>query len=324
MKTEKELRDLYRHSLLPDLVVLEKERKKVCKKLYAISGGTLAAVLLIAALTIRDIEAQFNLLFIFGIIWFMISAITYRATTRNYVSDFKQKIIRKIVSFIDETLTYNPDASIPMAWFTGSDIFKRYPDRYKGDDFVEGKLGATEIKFSEIHAEYKTETTDSKGRRQTHWHTIFKGLFFVADFNKNFKGKTVVLPDTAERIFGHLGKMFQSWNVSRDQLIKLEDVEFEKAFAVYGTDQIEARYILSTSLMKRITDFKEKTKKQIHLSFVNSQINIAISYKKNLFEPRVFQTILNFQSIQEYFDDLTLAVGIVEDLNLNTRIWGKE
>lgn len=56
-------------------------------------------------------------------------------------------------------------------------------------------------------------------------------------------------------------------NIQRD---KLEDPEFEKHFAVYSSDQVQAGYILSTSLMSRIVDFKEKSSRRIHLSFIGS------------------------------------------------------
>ena len=178
--------------------------------------------------------------------------------------------------------------------------------------------GATRIKFSEVHAEH--ESGSGKNRRR---YTIFKGLFFIGDFNKDFAGQTVVLPDTAEKLFGRIGQKLQSLNIFRGKLIKLEDPEFERAFAVYGDDQIEARYILSTSLMKRIVDFKKKTNRKIFLSFIGSMVFVAVSYTKNLFEPRIFRTLLDFEPIREYFEDLQLALGIVDDLNLNTRIWSK-
>ncbi len=118
--------------------------------------------------------------------------------------------------------------------------------------------------------------------------------------------------------------MFQSWNFNRDELIKLEDVEFEKQFAVYGSDQVEARYILSTSLMQRILKFKKESGKRIHLGFAQSKIYIAISYDKDLFEPPIFRSILNYDIVKGYFEDLDLAIGLVEDLNLNRRIWSKK
>ena len=49
-----------------------------------------------------------------------------------------------------------------------------------------------------------------------------------------------------------IGQKLQSFTTafSKRQLIKLEDPEFEKLFAVYGDDQIEARYILTPALMQ--------------------------------------------------------------------------
>jgi hypothetical protein len=239
--------------------------------------------------------------------------------TRGYRSVFKATVIAKLVRFIDENLRYSPDQGIDKSVFQKADLFKHRIDRYTSEDQVVGKVGATEIAFSEVHAEYKTK--DNKGH--THWHTIFRGILFVGDFNKAFRGKTVVLPDTAERLLGSLGQALQSWTPGRDDLVKLEDPEFEREFVVYGSDQIEARYILSTSLMERILQFKRKTGKRIALSFVGSKVFVAVPYTKNLFEPRLFSTLLDFGPIAQYFEDLQLAMGIVEDLNLNTRIWTK-
>ncbi len=70
--------------------------------------------------------------------------------------------------------------------------------------------------------------------------------------------------------------------------------------------------------------FKKKSQKPIYLSFVGSKVFVAVSYTKNLFEPKIFSTLLDFGPIREYYEDLQLAVGITEDLNLNTRIWTKQ
>ncbi len=233
-------------------------------------------------------------------------------------------LIAAIIEYVDPELSYLPKGMVSRGEFQSSTLFKNRIDRYRGEDLVSGKIDRTEIKFSELHAEYKTTTTDSKGRRQTHWHTIFKGLFFIADFNKHFQGRTVVLPDSAEKFLGGLGKKLQEWNLNRDDLVKLEDIEFEKEFVVYSTDQVEARYILSTALMRRILEFKRKMKVPVHIAFVNSDLYMAISIRKNMFEPRILRSILDFEMVRDYLEDVILAVGIVEDMNLNTRIWTKE
>jgi hypothetical protein len=131
------------------------------------------------------------------------------------------------------------------------------------------------------------------------------------------------LPDTAERMLGKFGQNLQSMS-SRGELIKLEDLEFEKEFCVYGDDQVEARYLLSTSLMKRIVDYKRKWNTKLYLSFHHSKVYIAVKTSKNLFETRLFKSIVDYNFMQENIHYLELLTGIVEDLNLNTRIWTKE
>ena len=219
-----------------------------------------------------------------------------------------------------QSLDYQPNSMIDQVVYRSSLLFNHKPDRYKGEDMVKGQVGKTKIAFSELHTEYYT--TDDKGRRT--WHTIFRGLFFMADFNKDFKGHTLVLPDYSQRLFGGFGQKLQGMFSFRGELVKLEDPEFEKRFVVYSSDQIEARYILTPALMQRLTEFAKKTKSEVRISFVLSCVFIAISLKENLFEPRIYRTILDFEPIEKYYDDLVMAIGIVDELNLNRRIWTKQ
>jgi len=323
MPSERSFRQYYDEELLPTLQQFEARRQGIVRCFVTtvivavvVAGG--AGLVTLAAHTSPAIFAVAAVVGVAAVVlaWFLL--------TRGFVLDFKHAVIAPIVKFCDESLTYSPKTHISRSVFRASRIFQHSIDRYSGEDHVHGKIGATAIEFSEVHAEYKTRHRDSKGRTHTQWHTIFKGLFFIADFNKHFTGCTVVLPDMAERTFGWLGKKLQEWNVARSgQLVKLEDPEFEKLFVVYGDDQIEARYILSPSLMRRITDFRNKTGKPIALSFVGSNVNLAITTGKNMFEPRLFSPLTDFSMATEYLADLGLAVGIVEELNLNTRIWTK-
>ncbi|HVP58225.1 MAG TPA: DUF3137 domain-containing protein [bacterium] len=309
----------YATDLVKELKRLEVVRKAVMRRVIILIA-VLGAIFATAAAV--DIVWR-------GFGWFIVVAATmclgigsflYRYLTSDYVFQFKTGIVGKIVSFLDPGLQYEPNGLVDRVVFVSSRIFERNPDRLRGDDHVFGKIGETRIEFSGLHAEYKEETYSSRGSRRK-WHTIFKGLFFAADFNKKFYGKTVVLPDTAEKLFGHFGAALQSLNKSRGELVKLEDPEFEKLFVVYGDDQIESRYVLSTSLMERIVAFRKKTNRPVYLSFVGSQVFVAVPYRKALFQPTVFSRLTDFKVVEGCFEDLELALGIVDDLNLNTRVW---
>jgi hypothetical protein len=318
MKSLEELKEFYQTDLVNDLRQLEQRRKGVMRN--AIMTVSFVGILAVGGAGAMVSQGAPPMVFLFALIAsVVIGTLAFKFIGKGYKREFKHRIIGKIVQFLDPQLSYQPDGLIDKYTFKASKLFKHHIDRYKGEDLVCGRVGKTEIMFSELHAEYKS----GSGKNQS-WHTIFKGLFFIADFNKHFRGQTVVLPDTAEKLFGGLGKMLQEWNVSRADLIKLEDPEFEQEFVVYADDQVEARYILSTSLMQRILDFKRKTGNKIYLSFTGSRVYVAVPMTKNMFEPKYFSNMDKFDPIFDYYCDLAFAVGIVDDLNLNTRIWTKE
>lgn len=315
MSSYENFKAFYDTKLLPDLKILDKERKQVDKRVLLI--GAIALVLIIVIGRFRGSATGY-----FQILIGVLAFIAISMVSKNYRSNFKKKIVKKITAFVDENLVYSPEGYVPRDEFTNSAIFQKYCNLYNGEDHFKGKLGKTAIEFSEVTGKHVT-SSGTGSKRKEHQSLIFKGIFFVADFNKNFNGHTVVLPDTAERMLGKLGQSLQSMS-SRGELVKLEDPEFEKEFCVYSSDQVEARYILSPSLMKRIVDFKRKWNTRVYLSFRYSKVYIAINMKKNLFETRLFKSIVDYSFIEENIRFLILLTGIVEDLNLNTRIWTKK
>jgi len=306
--------------LVKELKRLEVRRRAVLGRVMILIAVTAGVIGVTATITVV-FSMGFSPVFVTGVICIAGAWALYKCLTAGYVRDFKKSIIRKIIAFMNPALTYRARGHISPMEFHSSRIFTQYPDRMRGDDLVQGRIGFTDIKFSEVHAEHRAQSADHSGRGRKRYSTIFKGLFFMADFNKEFCGKTVVLPDSAERLLGCVGSFLQSMNRSRGQVMRMDDPEFEKYFVVYGDDPIESRYILSTSLMQRILNFRNKTRKRVYLSFVGSQVFVAIPYRKSLFEPGILSKLTSFKGAHQHFEDLNLALGIVEDLSLNTRIW---
>ncbi|MEJ0033931.1 MAG: DUF3137 domain-containing protein [Bacteroidota bacterium] len=321
MQTPAEFRSFYDRELLPTLQNLESDRKKLVRGVFkwALFGLIPGLIPLLIFGSVDFFWIGIGVALAIGL-YFLLN---YKKIN-EIKARFKSEVIAKLVKSIDPSLTYNSSQCISSNDYHKSKLYLHGINRYKGDDLVTGVVGKTSIRFSELLTENETRSRDSNGNEKKSIETIFRGLFFVADFNKKFIGETIVLPDTAESLFGSLGTMFQKWNMSRDQLVKMEDVDFEKAFAVYSNDQVEARYILSTSLMQRILQFREKTRSKIGLSFIDSEVFIAVPLKENLFEAPFFSSMVKFDMIDGFNKYLVLFIGIVEDLNLNTRIWTKE
>jgi hypothetical protein len=85
---------------------------------------------------------------------------------------------------------------------------------------------------------------------------------------------------------------------------------------------------MTPALMEKILNLNDKIKKKINqdisLSFINSKLYIAVPLSTDLFEPRIFgKEVVKAEDIFEYYSYIKLMAGIVEDLDLNTRIWTK-
>jgi hypothetical protein len=86
--------------------------------------------------------------------------------------------------------------------------------------------------------------------------------------------------------------------------VKLEDPVFEKAFEVYSTDQIEARFILTPDFMERLIGLERTFKgRQVRCAFSGGCMFLACE-GKNLLEPG---------SMHRKMDDLGRVREILQD-----------
>lgn len=320
MKSANNFIKLYRNNLAPILCDLEPGRKALLVLFWT-------GILFLGAsapgfvLCLRSSQPLYLLTAMPFVIVAVYQFYRFHHQKQVYAAEFKDSVIRELAALIDPTLDYFPECHIGENDYRESDIFRNRIDRYHGGDLIEGAFGATRFRFSELIHQETHETWDMKGRKQMRWVTVFKGIFFIADFNKHFHGKTYVVPNAGD-LFQDIGKLLQKWS-GRGDIVKLDNPEFEKWFTVYGTDQVEARYILSPSLMELLLNFRRKAAAAVHISFIHSKLFVALSVDKNLFEPQIFSSKAQSDALRGYFRYLALVAGVVDELNLNSRIWGK-
>ncbi|MDR0814819.1 MAG: DUF3137 domain-containing protein [Bacteroidales bacterium] len=242
----------------------------------------------------------------------------------NLHKRFQENIIKRYLAALLSDSEYEPERRHDIDVYNHSLLYTTSVDRYNGNNYVTGKLDKTALSFSFLHTEYKTETHSSKSGTKTTWHTIFKGVFMQADSNKNFAGKTLVLPDTAEKYLGGFGKWLQKTTGGAvGKMVYLENVKFEKEFVVYSTDPVEARYLLTPKIQEQILAMKHFLKKDLRLSFVDNAIYIAIS-RENIFKLNVSLSFKKPETLRYYMRDLIELLTLIHLLDLNIRIWGRE
>jgi len=313
--------------LLPTLEEMEVERREYRKRrAITLPFSILLAGCGVAYVFFGEVGFLSILLAILGVV---ASFILYHFSAGHlgatYKRNYKALVITKLVSLIDPGLSYSASSGIPALEYLQSELYTKNPDRYSTEDLIEGDYGKTSLRLAEVHAEDRQTTTDSKGRTRTRYVTIFKGLLLMADFHKEFHGRTFVFPDKAEKMFGFLGRKLQKLSGRRDtELVQLEDPEFEQAFVIHSTDQVEARYILSTSMMRRLLEMRNRFGKDVRIGFKDSCVWLAVPHSKPYLEPSTAIPATDETQIHQMLDEIKLFLDTIDELNLNTRIWSKE
>ncbi|WP_437395781.1 DUF3137 domain-containing protein [Flagellimonas lutimaris] len=139
----------------------------------------------------------------------------------------------------------------------------------------------------------------------------YRGMFCWLHFKKKLDGHTVVLPNNQMAVLDRLA----SFNFKEEHKIHMEDPRFTDKFVVYGTDQVEARYVLSSSLMERIVALKEKFARPIFLSFQDRQLYLSVVNDNGLFS---FSSgkLEKIEIIEELVREIETALEISEELKL--------
>jgi len=178
-------------------------------------------------------------------------------------------------------------------------------DRSKFEDLITGKRGLVDFELFEAHLEEKRTTTDSKGRTQTTWVTVFKGQCLRLDFHKTFYGRTLVTRD-----MGFFNRFGRGTGMQRAML---EDPKFEKIFEVYTTDQVEGRYLLTPDLMQKLVDLEEVFRGgKLKAAFDGGEMLITMQ-GGNLFEPgSMFKPLDSADRVQELLKDFAGVFGLID------------
>lgn len=368
-KSPKEFEAFYDQELKPIVKELEAERikmvdpfKKLVKKYWIPS--------LIVAIVIAIIDFSFLLVIPVGL-FALAPMLKKRYDTFNRKRDalasrLKEEVLGKTVRFMHPSFAYRQNSGVSRYKFIDAHIFADEFSTYTSSDYMMGRIGneesGTEVELSEVTAEKVMVSRDREGNLDRKAYSVFQGLFFVADFNKDFQGLTTVVPKEKEKSF--LAQLFTKEDEAILQPVETMDLEFDETFTVRSSDEIKARYILTPAFMKRLLDFSTKQRKnrvnqsaemmdtvkevvdmvvnrkrhgrttqkafvaplehaKSYFSFLDGKMYFMLHTGRKHFEFNLHQPI-DKELFIEYYEDINRAMELVDELNLNLRIWNKK
>lgn len=226
-----------------------------------------------------------------------------------YCASIKSDIFPNILSFLGD-YDYFPTGNTDISSFVDSSIIPKY-DRASHEDEIIGQYKGVGIKLFETHLE--TEHYSKNGKS---YQTRFKGVVISLDMNKEFLGKTIVKRDK-----GSIRNWFTAKGNKDLDNVRLENPNFEKKFEVFSSDQVEARYLLTTVFMERLLELQNNFGgTSLECSFFGNKLLIMIAVNKNLFEPGPIYEPENFvDDAQNLLKEMNDIFAIIDLLKLHEK-----
>jgi len=282
--SEKGFAEFYNQEIKPSYLKFEQFRqenhKKIIKRTLLLFVGCVIFIIALVALFVASFYYDFgdyrkelfrNLDTVVG----LIACVCYAVLSpiyKKFNSHIKDDLFQNIFKFFGD-FVYEPKGSEDISLYEPFSILPVFSKKQsRTEDLVFGSYKGVNFSFEEIHLKSAKD----------HKEDILIGSILLCKVGKNFKGRTIVKQEKD----GVVSKIFKSNSFDGLEKVELEDVEFEKMFNVYSQDQIEARYLLTTSFMERLKDLSNFLgSSKTDISFYNGELLLLFENSADLFEP---------------------------------------
>jgi len=147
------------------------------------------------------------------------------------------------------------------------------------------------------------EATLSQGSGKER-HTVFRGQIVQLITQRRLYGTTVILRDS-----GWLDRFECPAGLKK---VGLEDPEFEKIFEVFGSDQVEAREVLTPTFMQELVELEKSYAGQhLRCGFAGSDVLIAIEGPDRFEVGQMFSTLLDKARVEGVAHDIEAIFSLI-------------
>lgn len=286
---------------MDEILKLEKLRRSVIAKykIYrifaAISGGILSFGFMIYIFSMFQARKDAALMYFlaFMIIFFVFYSIAFKNFKEKGNKEFRVKYKNMYIMPYVKKLGFKYDVwgFVNATDIITSRIFPSFSFQ-NGNDKISGDIDGVHFEFSDLILQDES-TRNGENDEIFNWmlgrsngydyrvkDTLFKGIFFVADFFKRINSHTLVVSNPSSAGTEGLNK------------INMDNTEFNREFFVFSDDLQNAMYILSPSLMEKILLLKKQMKSDIAISFISTKIFIRVDREYDSFEPDVDKKVI--------------------------------
>jgi hypothetical protein len=290
------------------LDALSADRAKAKEKMYWTGGGGVVAGILVGFILLTFGAQQFA--------FFACAIISGGALA--WANSIRQKMINSLKQEMNGALAKALQIDYSVAAFPGQEfdharefeLLPDYDDRYLQDQW-HGSIDGTDFLLYEAKL---TETRGSGKNRRT--VTVFEGVVLRFQFARPFLATTLVRRDGFKfTLFGD-SKSYGGQTLER---VKMVDPRFEDAFDVYGTDQVEGRYLVHPAYCERLLELeKEFDGEKLAALFLAGDLIVTLQ-TGNIFESATLNPEQDRELLGQTVEQFASIMRLVKLLNERQR-----
>ena len=294
----------YNQTIHPELVRMERKRKRLLR-LLVFSGVFLISVLILVFAV--------NL-FVVGLavaipLTFYMTYLGYRI--RQFIQAFKPRVVNLILDFIDDgmnmgELYYDPKRYISLDRFRASRLFEFVTDNpiYAGEDYIRGSVGEMPFEMSEL-------TVREVSPVRTKLEVVFQGIFIHGTFKEIMRGEVIAWPRADAQYLMRSVRAFTR-DGGRNVDGEIMNGAFRKLFVTYATESTHVAGVITPSMQQALVNLHTLTGKQFYISVHNRKLYVGVPETKNLLEPYLLRSNVRFDLIRDFYSDIHLLLLVVE------------
>ena len=189
-------------------------------------------------------------------------------------------------------------------------------DRANFEDLWYGNLAGQAFTLHEAHLE------DERGSgKNRHWVTVFRGPIITIGFARKFHGVTLLERSGRHKKFGLFGEK-EELEMADGTVLAIADMvhpDFEDAFTVFTTDQVEARYLVHPVYIERLIALEASFSGQnIRTLFRDGQLTVVLK-TDNMFESGSLDARRDRDMVEMCVGQFMAMAGLATALNEEPR-----
>jgi hypothetical protein len=301
------LDDFYRREIEPWLTSREAERAAAIRRRWWIIGGGFAGAAILAV--VLWLAGAHPLWLLLPAAIAIVAAIVGGRATARLSREVKAYLAGKLAAFFGFTYRAEPTDD-PTSRFYQLSLIPSH-DRRSLEDQWSGAASGVPFSLVEAVLEDRQTERDSKGNRETRYHTVFRGVLLTLAYPRPFQGAITIRRD--------LGKIF-NWfreKFSSQTPVRFEDPDFEAQFEVFADDPAEARRLLDPLVRRRVAALAGD--QSLTMAFSAGQVLLAIKSDDRFELSSMGNTLVDPERVRRMAGEIGIVFDVIDCLDLRPR-----